>query len=375
MSGRKRGHGTGSVTQLSDGRWQARASYWDGGRLRRKAVYGKTRREAEQKLRELLARLDRGERPLDERTTVAEYLARWFTVHGERQRPRTIRTYEQIIRLYLVPELGRLRLARLVPSDVEQALLRLRERGLSPRTVAHCRAVLRRALQHAVRDGCLARNPAALAQPPAVPPPQTTVWTAEEARTFLAAARHHWLAPLFQLLLATGLRLGEALGLSWEDVDEDGGTLTVRWQLQHTGGRFLRLQPKSKQSRRTLPLPELARDALMYQRMQQATWRHSPAWRGNQWSLVFTTQVGTPLHARNVHHIFTRLVDQTGLPRIRLHDLRHSCATLLLESGVGLKTISALLRPFATQRDRRLLCARPAGSYRRRPHAPGCAPR
>ena len=343
MSQKKRAHGTGSVTQLPDGRWQARASYWRDGTLHRKAVYAKTRSEVERKLRKLLTELEHGRVPADGRLTVRDFLERWFTLHRARLRPRTVRTYEQIIRLYLVPELGRLRLAHLVPSEIERALLRLCERGLAPRTVAHCRAVLRRALQDAVRDGLLARNPAALAQPPAVPPPQTTVWTAEEARTFLAAAREHWLLPLFQLLLATGLRLGEALGLSWEDVDAEAGILVVRWQLQHVDGQFVRLPPKSKQSRRTLPLPALAREALVRQREQQATWRQAGAWRGNPWALVFTTHAGTPLHARNVHHTFTRLVEQAGLPRIRLHDLRHSCATLLLEAGVDLKTISALL--------------------------------
>jgi integrase len=343
MSSRKRGHGSGSVTQLPDGRWQARASYWDNGRLRRKAVYGKRRREAEQRLRELLARLDHGERPLDERTTVAEYLERWLAIHRDRLRPSTARRYEQLVRLQLVPELGRLRVARLVPSDVERAMQRLRERGLSARTIAQCRAVLRRALQDALRDGVIQRNVAALARPPAIAPPQTSTWTADEARAFLAAADQHWLVPLFQLLLATGLRLGEALGLSWEDVDEEGGMLAVRWQLQHTGGQFLRLPPKSKQSRRTLPLPALARAALVRQREQQAAWRQEPGWVGNQWSLVFTTRIGTPLHPRNVHHGFTRLVEQAGLPRIRIHDLRHSCATLLLESGVDLKVVSALL--------------------------------
>jgi len=341
--GKRRGNHSGSVTQLPDGRWQARASYWEGGVLKRKAVYAKTRAEAERKLRALLHQLDRGLRPAPERLTVGQFLEDWFAVHRGRLRPTTVRRYRQVLDHLLLPTLGREKLAQLTPSTVERALARLRREGKSASAVRQARAVLRRALTDAVRDGLLAQNPAALARPVPVDPPRPNVWSADEARRFLEAAQGHWLWPLFALALATGMRLGELLGLPWEQVDLDSGALTVLHQLQRVDGSWRLVPPKSRQSRRSLPLTPLARTALLRQRAQQEAWRVAPGWRGNPWGLVFTTRLGTPLDARNVNRAFAQLVEQAGVPRVRFHDLRHTAASLALEAGADLKTVSALL--------------------------------
>ena len=341
--GKRRGNHSGSVTQLPDGRWQARASYWEDGVLKRKAVYGRTRAEAERKLRALLHQLDRGLRPAPERLTVGQFLQDWFAVHRDRLRPTTVRRYRQVLDHLLLPTLGREKLAQLTPSTVERALARLRREGKSTYAVRQARAVLRRALQDAVRDGLLAQNPAALARPVPVDPPRPNVWSADEARRFLEAAQGHWLWPLFALALATGMRLGELLGLPWEQVDLDSGALTVLHQLQRVDGSWRLVPPKSRQSRRSLPLTPLARTALLRQRAQQEAWRAAPDWRGNPWGLVFTTRLGTPLDARNVNRAFAQLVEQAGVPRVRFHDLRHTAASLALEAGADLKTVSALL--------------------------------
>jgi integrase len=134
------------------------------------------------------------------------------------------------------------------------------------------------------------------------------------------------------------------LGLAWEDVDLDAGLVVVRWQLQYVDGRWQRLPPKSQQSRRSLPLPPLAVQALVRQRAQQHASRETAgsAWRGNPWSLVFTTHTGAPIHPRTVSRVFHQLCTQAGVPQIRYHDLRHSCATLLLVAGFDLKTVNAI---------------------------------
>lgn len=139
------------------------------------------------------------------------------------------------------------------------------------------------------------------------------------------------------------MRQGAALGLAWEDVDVERSVLMVRWQLQFVDGQWQRLPPKSKQSRRTLPLPPHAVDALEQQRAQQQQWRACPEWQGNPWNLVFTTHTGTPLFARNVVRAFQQCCVAAGVPVIRYHDLRHATATFLLASGVDLKLVSSIL--------------------------------
>jgi len=341
---RRRSHGEGTLYRRADGRWCAQlAVVLPDGRLVRRTVYGKSQREAREKLDQLRAQLAGGTLPVSARATVGAFCQAWLDANRSRLRPKTVRSYEQLIRLYIVPHFARAKLERLTPTDVERWLGKLEASGLAPRTVQRARTVFGRILRDAERDGLVARNPVRLARPVSVPPPTVTPWSADEARRFLAAADPHWLAPLYQLLLATGLRIGEALGLSWEDVDLEDRSLTVRFQLQRVGGQWLRLPPKSKQSRRTLPLADLAVEALARQRARQAEWRQSPGWVGNPWSLVFTTTVGTPLDQRNVHRTFVQLATRAGVPVVRLHDLRHAAATLLLESGVDLKVVSALL--------------------------------
>jgi integrase len=343
---RKRAHGEGTIYfHQGTQRWCAEVTYWQEGQLKRKAVYGKTQREVQQKLQQLRQLLTHGLPPAPEKLTVGDYCEQWLAANRSRLRPKTQRAYEQIVRLYVRPLLGRTKLSGLTPTMVEQWLRRLEADGKAPRTLQHARAVLRRILQDALRDGLCARNAAALARPVSVPPPATSTWDFDEAQQFLEATRDHWLWPLFAITLALGLRQGEALGLSWEDTDLDEGLVLIRWQLQQVKGQWQRLPPKSKQSRRMLPLPPLAREALVRQHEQQRAWREQARgeWRGNPWSLVFTTHVGTPLSARNVTRIFHQLCQQAGVPPIRFHDLRHSTATLLLHAGVDLKTVSAVL--------------------------------
>ena len=266
------------------------------------------------------------------------------------------------VRCYLTPTLGRLPLARLTPAEVERTLAgfltsgrpqrpekRTRGRqnagGISPLTVRHIRATLRRALADAVRDGLVGRNAAADARPVYVPHRPVSYLEAPHVRHLLDATEADEYGPLYTLAVSTGLRLGELLGLGWADIDLSAGTLTVRRSLAlaREGGWALS-QPKSTRSRRTIPLPALARDALGRQRERQDAVREvaGSAWQ-DQDGLVFTDAIGRALHPHVVSAAFQRARDAAGLPRVRFHDLRHSAATLMLAEGVPLAVISEWL--------------------------------
>jgi integrase len=265
------------------------------------------------------------------------------------------------VRCYLVPALGRMSVARLSAADVERVLGsflasgrpdrptqrgpgRQNVAGVSPVTVRHIRATLRRALADAVRDGLAGRNAAADARPPQAPHRPITYLSTRDLGHLLDATADLELGPLYALAATTGLRLGELLGLSWADIGADG-TLTVRRSLAKAHGSGWTLaEPKSARSRRTLPLPMRARQAIETQRTRQ---RFLQKGAGSAWQdrdgLVFTDAVGRPLRPEAVSRRFGQDRDRAGVPRVRFHDLRHSAATALLTAGVPLAVISEWL--------------------------------
>jgi integrase len=307
-----------------------------GGKQR--AVYGRTKAEALQKLQDAQQQVRQGLPLPRDRVTVRSFLEGWLrdTV-PYRVRPRTAHRYAEIVNLHLIPHLGHIRLSRLTPSDVEKALHNALTAGQSPRSVIQHRAVLRSALTQAVRDGLAGRNAAALAQPPHVPEQEHDAITPNRARAVLGTVRGDRLEALYMLLLAVGLRAGEALGLRWDDVDLDAGTIAVRRTLQRIDGEWCFQEPKTKRSRRAIPIPACAMQALREHCVRQTEERLKigVAWQGEAWgALVFTNEKGGPLHISTAHHHFQELLVQAGLPRMRLHDLRHGAASLMAALGV-----------------------------------------
>jgi integrase len=232
-----------------------------------------------------------------------------------------------------------------------QALLRkLGAKGLSRQTVAHVRAVLRTALSQAQRWELVSRNVAALADAPHVPDRQVEALSPDDARAVLAAVEGTRLDALVTLVLYTGLRQGEALGLRWSDVDLDAHLLTVRMALQRVfpregASRLELVEPKTRRSRRPVPFPPLVAEALRAQRARQAEDRlgAGPRWVDSLPGFVFTTHHGTPLDGRTVTVQFQAALARAGLPRRRFHELRHGYATLLLAAGTDLKVVSQIL--------------------------------
>jgi integrase len=242
-----------------------------------------------------------------------------------------------------VPAFRRVPLAKLNAAQVQTFLNELADRA-SPQTVRNVHAVLRRALGQAMRWGILTRNPATLVDLPAARAYDVSGLSFEAARAVLEAVRGDRLEPLVTVALATGLRQGEALALRWTDVDLEGGTLTVRYTLQRAAGIVALAEPKTRRSRRRVTLPGFAVAALRRQRdWFQAQERRVAGREWREGGYVFTTTIGTPLHAGDVTKGFQRRLKAAGLPRMRFHDLRHGAATLMLAQGVHPRVVMETL--------------------------------
>jgi integrase len=356
----KRGDNEGSIFQLPDGRWCAFVSlgYRNGKRWRKKYT-APTRGKVQKKLDSARASLANGYSLDTDHMKVGEFLERWLE-HSVRNsvRPATFQSYSALVARYLKPRLARIELAKLTAPHVRQCLNdllkrggeprngengELRETSLSPRTVQYCRAVLRKALNQAVRDGLVVRNAAALTDSPKVEHPEISPYTPEQARAFLEALKGDRLEALFTVAVALGLRQGEILGLRWEDIDFDRGLLAVRYQMQRIDGKPCFVEPKTKRSRRTVKLPAVAVSALHAHREIQAQERALADDRWNDMGLVFTSTIGTPIESCNLNHRFQRIAERSQLPKIRFHDLRHTAATLLLAQGVHPRLVMEIL--------------------------------
>lgn len=351
----RRGAQEGSIYRRADGLWvgAVHLGYRDGKR-RRKTIYGKTQREVRGKVTAALRAHEQGIPLPSDRLTVAAFLDGWLVTVRPTIRPSTFVSYQGHVRMHLVPALGRIALARLSPVEIRALMAAKLAAGLSPRTVQYIHAVLRRALGQALRDGLVARNVAALVEPPRVRRPEVRPLSPDQARTLLNAVAGDRLEALYTVALALGLRQGEALGLRWQDVDLDTGALRVRVSLQPLprdlrpegaprGSRLVLVEPKTARSRRTVTMPAVVVSALRQHRIGQLQERLLAGSRWREWGLVFTTTIGTPLEARNVSHRFHAILAAAGLPRIRFHDLRHSAATLMLAQGVSPRVVMETL--------------------------------
>ncbi len=339
----RRTRGEGAVIETADGRVRGKITIpHPDGRSVSRWVSGRSRAEVVRKLdelkREALAGYATGE-------TSAEYLTRWAVAIRPTVRPSTAREYARHVEQYWIPAIGTLPLTRLTPANVEHVMAELLARGLSARTVRYARTSLRRALVDAQRDGLLVRNVAALARPPRQERHELRPLTVSEVHQLLQATAEQRFGPLFALLVGSGLRIGEALGLRWDDVDMTGRSLVVRRALQRAAGTgYVLGEPKTRQSRRTVMLPAVALDGLRRQRERQEADRAALA--GGEWQdtvgMVFTDRVGRLVAPYIVSGDFRQAADALGFG-VRLHDLRHTFATLALGAGVPLKTVSEAL--------------------------------
>jgi integrase len=261
------------------------------------------------------------------------------------RRPATTANYTHVVNTRIVPHLGRLRLDRLSVREIRAWTQTLQQAGDSPRMVQLSRAVLRSALSNAVTEQLVERNEAMLLRVPKPPRHRVTPWSAEEGKAFLKATRNHRLHTAFTLMLMLGLRRGEALGIAWDDLDLDKGLVHLRHQIQRGENGLVLQELKTEESAATLPLPTPVVDVLLEREQLQAYERTRPGWEN--WrgaNLITTTLDGAPIEPRNLNRAFHTEAAKAALPRIRVHDTRHTCASLLRSYGVDLAVIQSILR-------------------------------
>ncbi|MGH7489677.1 MAG: tyrosine-type recombinase/integrase, partial [bacterium] len=328
---KRRAKGDGAVYRRSDGRWTGYVDLgWKDGRRLRKYVQGANRDDVRERVKAIIRNVDDGLPPPTQSPRLNEFLAKWLVAAKPGLRNSTYVSYEGVVRIHLVPEIGRLTLDKLSVEHVANLInSKQRDPRLSATTVRYILLTLRNALNKAVRWGLIARNVATLVDPPRVIHKEVRVLSPEETLQLLDAARGEAIEGLIVLAVSTGLRLGEALGLKWTDIDLARRQVRINKSLQRiTGQGQVLSETKTRRGRRSLVLPLTTVEALRAHQTQQSGWRRAA---GSSWThrdFVFTSSQGQPLDQRNVLRVFRRVLRRAKLPRMRFHDLRHSCASL-----------------------------------------------
>jgi integrase len=313
-----------------------------------------SKKEAEAELATVMAALVTGTHIQASRVLVRDYLSKeWLPAIRSTIRPTTFASYESHVALYLLPELGHIQLQELSACDLNafygKLLSEKRRRGnkeLAPGTVRRIHATLHRALKDAVRWNKIGRNPADSADPPRAllcGEGEMKTWSVPDLKTFLAAQRESPNYPLWLTLITTGLRRGEALGLRWQDLDLEARTMAIRQTRVVIGYQPLLSTPKTRKGRRQVALDPATVSVLAElkeRRAKEMTARGEDLTEGE---LVFLNEQGEPIHPDRVSAYFTRAAKTAGVPVIRLHDLRHTHATLALSAGVHPKVVSERL--------------------------------
>jgi integrase len=372
----KRANGEGSIFPYRNGFaayvWVTRP---DETRTRRYA-YGKTREEVHDKWLKLHQAAKDG--PVATRTaTLSAYLTYWLAeVVEPNLAPATFDNYERFVRLYIRPGLGDKRLNRLHTRDVQTWINKVartcqccaqgkdasrpekhrrccaKRNGIccenlpSARMVSDIRNTLRAALSHAISEDQITKNVAVAVRLPAVRKPKRRSWNSDAARAFLESARADGdaLYAAYVLVLVLGLRRGEVLGLTWNDLDLEASTLTVGLQLQRIRRQLHHRATKTEGSDATLPLPPICVTALRLRRAQQDAAREKAGRAWQHSGLVFTTQLGTPIEPRNFFRSFVARIPKAGVPRISVHDARRTCGSLLADLDVHPRVAMQILR-------------------------------
>ena len=309
------------------------------GRRRQKTTTHPTKKAAERAVADRIRAMASGNY-FDNSITVAEYLDGWLAAK-QTIRATTRMSYQQHINDYLRPHLGRILLVNLRVGLIEDMYAAIRSQGnLSNSSIRRLHATLRGALNTAVRRNLIPVNPATHVELAPSTKHAVEVWSPTQVRQFLDANQDERLIALFHLLALRGLRRGEALGLRWEDLDLDQKVLRVAQQLVEVGTELVFGPPKTKTGTRTVSLDDTTVAVLRAHRARQSAERlaFGQGWIDN--GLVFTREDGTPVRPNHATSHFPLMITKAGLPKIRLHDLRHTSASLGLQSGESLKEVS-----------------------------------
>jgi integrase len=340
---------TGSVRKRGS-TWTA---YWfiptRDGRRRQVSKGGfRTKKQAQEHLTGVMHALQTNSYVQPARQTLAEYFDQWHAAAASRLRPKTLDSYRQVFNRYLRATLGDIRLQSLTAMHLDGLYADLLRAGgrdgnpLSPTTVIHVHAVISKLLSDALRKGVVVRNVAQAASPPRQLRPaerHLTIWSGEQLKAFLASVENERLYALWRLYAVSGCRRGEALAVTWDDIDLERGRWEIRRSLVTIGSAAVFGAPKSGRGR-VVALDEVTVATLRTHRAHQNEERLAwgPAYEDG--NLVFCRENGTLLHPNEITHMFARLVARAGLPKIRLHDVRHSAVTAMLRSGIPVKVVA-----------------------------------
>ncbi len=335
------------INKRKDGRYEGRYTVQTPDGPKRKHIYGRKYKDVQKRLAEAMGDAARGIVVDDKKLTVGEYLDRFLEdVQRGSVRESTYSRDKYLVTNHVKPTLGRTKLKDLNAMHLQRLYREKLDAGLSASTVQKVHHIIHKALSQAVRWDLITRSPADAVKAPTHTPEERHPLSAEEARRLLEAARGDRLEALYVLAVTTGMRRGELLGLKWADVDLEGAMVSIRRTLTRTGGgKGVALgDPKTKRSRRTVPLTREATEALSRHLERQLREIQEAGDLYDDQGLVFTTEAGTPINPSNLRQrSFAPLLKKAGLRHVRFHDLRHTTATLLLGKGVHSKFVQELM--------------------------------
>lgn len=350
---KRRANGEGNIRKRKDGRWEGR--YTAGrnpatGKAIYKNVLGKTQAEVKEKLKKAIGEAKGLDVAKAESYTVGQWMDVWYEYYAKiKVRPSSHKTYEGYIKNHIKPSIGNIPLTKLTTLDLQRLYQKLltegrvdrleaknQPKGLSSKTVRNINQVISSAMQLAIQQHLIAQNPTDGCALPKTEHREMQTLSADQLAAFLLEAKHSGVFEMYYIELATGLRRGELLGLKWEDIDFSTQTLRVRRQVGRINGEVREAPLKTKNAYRTISLGTDAVGILKQQRE-----KHPSS------SYVFPGPTGGPIAPDSVLHMLHRVLDRAGLPEIRFHDLRHTFATLALQNGVDVKTVSGMLGHFS----------------------------
>ena len=352
---KRRANGEGNLRKRKDGRWEGRYTAGrdpETGRAIYKNVLGKTQAEVKAKLKQAIEEAKGLDASKAGRYTVGEWMEVWFEHYAKvKVRPSSHQTYRGYIDNHIKPNIGKIPLEKLTSLELQKFYKKLltngrvdrlesrhQAKGLSPKTVRNIHQIISSAMSLAKEQKLIVANPAEGCALPRLEHREMKTLPVEQLQSFLREAKESGVYELYYLELATGLRRGELLGLKWEDIDLERGDLRVRRQIARINGEVVEAPLKTKNAYRTLPLAEDTVSILLEQKEKVG---------GSPW--VFPSPTGGPISPDSVLHMLHRVLKRAGLPRVRFRDLRHTFATLALQNGVDVKTVSGMRGHFSAE--------------------------